>query len=77
VRDWVLGTNGEWTTMGIPSDGSYGIPEGTMFGFPVTTENGEYKIVQGLEIDAFSQERINLTLKELEEEKAGVAHLLS
>ena len=76
VRDWVLGTNGKWTTMGIPSDGSYGIPEGTMFGFPVTTENGEYTIVQGLEIDAFSQERINLTLKELEEEKAGVAHLL-
>ena len=61
----------------LPSDGSYGIPEGTMFGFPVTTENGEYKIVQGLEIDAFSQERINLTLKELEEEKAGVAHLLN
>ena len=77
VRDWVLGTGGKWTTMGIPSDGSYGIPEGTMFGFPVTTENGEYKIVQGLDIDAFSQERINLTLKELEEEKAGVAHLLA
>ncbi|MFL6674610.1 MAG: malate dehydrogenase [Massilia sp.] len=76
VRDWVLGTNGKWTTMGIPSDGSYGIPEGVMFGFPVTTENGEYKIVQGLAIDAFSQERINLTLKELEEERAGVAHLL-
>jgi malate dehydrogenase len=76
VRDWVLGTNGKWTTMGIPSDGSYGIPEGMIFGFPVTTENGEYKIVQGLEIDAFSQERINLTLKELEEERAGVAHLL-
>src|SRR3989441_4064648 len=50
VRDWILGTNGKWTTMGIPSDGSYGIPEGTMFGFPVTTENGEYKIVQGLEV---------------------------
>jgi malate dehydrogenase len=76
VRDWVLGTNGEWTTMGIPSDGSYGIPEGIIFGFPVTTENGEYKIVQGLQIDQFSQERINLTLKELEEERAGVAHLL-
>lgn len=76
VRDWVLGTDGKWTTMGIPSDGSYGIPEGTMFGFPVTVENGEYTIVQGLDIDAFSQERINLTLKELEEEKAGVAHLL-
>ena len=62
--------------MGVPSDGSYGITEGTMFGFPVTTENGEYKIVQGFEIDAFSQERINLTLKELTDEKDGVKHLL-
>jgi len=77
VRDWVLGTNGKWTTMGVPSDGSYGIPEGTMFGFPVTIENGEYSIVQGLEIDEFSQERINLTLKELTEEREGVAHLLA
>jgi malate dehydrogenase len=76
VRDWVLGTNGKWTTMGIPSDGSYGIPKDVMFGFPVTTENGEYTIVQGLEIDAFSQERINITLKELTEEKDGVKHLL-
>ncbi|MBW8900892.1 MAG: malate dehydrogenase [Massilia sp.] len=76
VRDWVLGTNGKWTTMGVPSDGSYGIPEGIVFGYPVTTENGEYKIVQGLEIDQFSQERINLTLNELTEERAGVAHLL-
>ncbi|MGI4849396.1 MAG: malate dehydrogenase [Janthinobacterium lividum] len=76
VRDWVLGTNGKITTMGVPSDGSYGIPESTMFGFPVTTENGEYKIVQGYDIDAFSQERINLTLKELTEERDGVKHLL-
>lgn len=76
VRDWVLGTNGKWTTMGIPSDGSYGIPKDVMFGFPVTTQNGEYTIVHGLEIDAFSQERINLTLKELTEEKDGVKHLL-
>jgi len=76
VRDWVLGTNGKWTTMGIPSDGSYGIPNDVMFGFPVTTQNGEYTIVQGLEIDAFSQERINITLKELTEEKDGVKHLL-
>jgi malate dehydrogenase len=76
VHDWVLGTNGKWTTMGIPSDGSYGIPEGIVFGFPVTTENGEYKIVQGLQIDAFSQERINLTLKELTEEREGVKHLV-
>ena len=76
VHDWHVGTNGKWTTMGVPSDGSYGIPEGIVFGFPVTTENGEYKIVQGLEIDAFSQERINLTLKELTEEREGVKHLL-
>jgi malate dehydrogenase len=62
--------------MGIPSDGSYGIPKDVMFGFPVTTENGEYKIVQGLEIDAFSQERINITLKELLEEREGVKHLV-
>jgi malate dehydrogenase len=76
VHDWVLGTGGKWTTMGVPSDGSYGIPEGIIFGFPVTCENGEYKIVQGLPIDEFSQERINKTLAELEEERAGVAHLL-
>ncbi|GGE64326.1 malate dehydrogenase [Massilia psychrophila] len=77
MHDWHLGTGGKWTTMGIPSDGSYGIPEGTMFGFPVTVENGEYAIVQGLAIDQFSQERINLTLKELTEERDGVAHLLA
>jgi len=76
IHDWVLGTGGKWTTMGIPSDGSYGIPEGVIFGFPVTTENGEYKIVQGLSIDAFSQERINVTLTELLEEQNGVKHLL-
>ncbi|MDX1670582.1 MAG: malate dehydrogenase, partial [Limnobacter sp.] len=76
VRDWVLGTNGEWVTMGIPSDGSYGIPEGTQFGFPVTCSNGKFEIVQGLEIDEFSQKCINKTLEELEGEKAGVAHLL-
>ena len=76
MRDWALGSKGKWVTMGIPSDGQYGIPKDTMFGFPVTTENGDYKVVDGLAIDAFSQERINLTLKELEEEKAGVAHLL-
>ncbi len=62
--------------MGVPSDGSYGIPEGIIFGVPVTTENGEYKRVEGLEIDAFSQERIDLTLKELLEEREGVKHLL-
>ena len=76
IRDWVLGTNGKWVTMGVPSDGSYGIPAETIFGFPVTCENGEYKIVQGLEIDAFSQERIDKTLAELQAEKDGVKDLL-
>jgi malate dehydrogenase len=62
--------------MGVPSNGEYGIPKGIVFGFPVTTENGEYKIVEGLEIDAFSQERINITLEELQGEADGVKHLL-
>jgi malate dehydrogenase len=76
IRDWVLGTNGKWTTMGIPSDGSYGIPKDVMYGFPVTCTNGQYEIVQGLPIDDFSREMMNKTLAELEEERAGVAHLL-
>ncbi|MFJ4294408.1 malate dehydrogenase [Cupriavidus sp. NPDC089707] len=76
VHDWVLGSNGRVVTMGIPSNGEYGIPADTMFGYPVTTANGKYEIVKGLEIDAYSQEKINITLKELEEEKAGVQHLL-
>jgi malate dehydrogenase len=76
IRDWVLGTNGRWVTMGIPSDGSYGIPQEILYGFPVTCANGQYSIVQGLEIDEFSRERMNATLKELEEERAGVASLL-
>jgi malate dehydrogenase len=76
MRDWALGTSGKWVTMGIASDGQYGIPKDVMFGFPVTTAGGEYKVVEGLAIDAFSQERINLTLKELLEEQDGVKHLL-
>ena len=76
IHDWVLGTNGKWVTMGVPSDGTYGIPEGVMYGVPVTCEGGEYKLVEGLAIDAFSQECINKTLKELQDEQAGVAHLL-
>ena len=76
MRDWALGTNGKWVTMGVPSNGDYGIPQDTMFGFPVTCEGGEYKIVEGLPIDAFSQECINKTLAELEGEKDGVKHLL-
>lgn len=76
MRDWALGTNGKWVTMGVPSNGEYGIPKDVIFGYPVTTENGEYKIVEGLDIDAFSQERIDFTLKELMEEQDGVKHLL-
>ena len=76
MRDWVLGTNGQWVTMGIPSDGSYGIPKDVIYGYPVTCANGEYQIVQGLEIDAFSRERMDFTLKELMEEQDGVKHLL-
>ena len=76
IHDWVIGSNGEWVTMGVPSDGSYGIPEEIVFGFPMTCENGEYTIVQDLPIDEFSQQRINQTLAELEEEKAEVSSLL-
>ncbi len=76
MRDWALGSNGKWVTMGVPSNGDYGIPKDVMFGFPVITANGKYEIVKGLEIDAFSQERIAKTLKELQDEQAGVAHLL-
>ncbi len=76
IRDWVLGTNGKWVTMGVASDGTYGIPEGIMYGVPVTCEGGEYHRVTGLEIDGFSRERMDLTLKELLEERDGVAHLL-
>ena len=76
MRDWALGTKGEWVTMGIPSQGWYGIPKDIMFGFPVTCDNGEYKVVEGLDIDAFSQECINKTLAELQGEQDGVKHLL-
>ena len=76
VHDWVHGTNGKWITMGIASDGSYGIPESIIYGFPVTCSGGKYQMVRGLEIDAFSRERMDLTLKELQEERDGVKHLL-
>ncbi len=76
MHDWALGTNGKWVTMGIASDGQYGIPKDTIFGFAVTCAGGEYQLVEGLEIDAFSQECINKTLKELQDEQSGVAHLL-
>jgi len=76
MRDWALGTGGRWVTMGIPSDGHYGIPKDVMFGFPVICEAGSYRIVEGLPVDAFSQQCIDKTLKELLDEQAGVAHLV-
>jgi malate dehydrogenase len=76
MHDWWLGSKGEWVTMGVVSDGSYGIPAGVVYGYPCTTENGEWKIVQGIEIDGFTREKMQVTLKELEEERAAVASLL-
>ena len=76
MRDWTFGTNGKWVTMGIPSDGGYGIPEGIIYGFPVTCSDGRYQIVTKLEIDAYSREKMDVTLKELQEERDGVKHLL-
>jgi malate dehydrogenase len=77
VRDWVLGSReGDWVTMGIPSDGSYGIAEGVIFGYPVTCRGGEYQVVQGLTLSDFSRARVDATLKELHEERDGVKHLI-
>lgn len=76
VRNWVHGTpDGDWTTMGVATDGSYGIPEGVYYGFPVTCSNGTYSIVQGLEISDFSRTRMDVSFKELLEERNGVQHL--
>jgi malate dehydrogenase len=77
VRTWTQGTvEGDWASMAVPSDGSYGIKEGVIYSFPVVCKNGDYKIVQGLEIDAFSRERLDATDKELREERDGVKDLL-
>jgi malate dehydrogenase len=77
IRDWTHGTrDGDWVTMGIPSDGSYGIPEGVLFGYPVTCRAGKYEIVKGIDLSEFSRKRIDATLKELHEERDGVKHLL-
>lgn len=77
IRNWSLGTNaGDWVSMGIPSDGSYGIPEGILYGYPVTCKNGQYEIVKGIELSEFSTARMQATLKELHEERDGVKHLL-
>jgi malate dehydrogenase len=77
VHDWLLGSDGKWVTMRIASDGSYDIPNDVIYGFPVVTNNGKYEIVKGLDIDAFSREKMNFTLKELTEEQDGVKHLLA
>jgi len=77
VRDWVKGTrDGDWVSMGIPSDGSYGIPEGVIYGYPVTCKGGKYEIVKGIDISDFSRKRMDATLKELHEERDGVKGLL-
>ncbi|MDP1647728.1 MAG: malate dehydrogenase [Rubrivivax sp.] len=76
MRDWALGTGGEWVTMGVPSNGEYGIPKDVMFGYPVTCDGGKYSIVPGLAIDEFSQTCIDKTLAELMGEQDGVKHLV-
>ena len=78
VRDWIDGTRpGNWVSMGVPSDGSYGIPEGVIYGYPVTCQGGRYKIVKGLQISDFSRARMNATLKELQEERDGIGNLIA
>ena len=77
VRDWALGTpEGDWVSMGIPSDGSYGIEPGVVYSYPVTCRGGRYEIVTGLEINEFSRERMDATDAELREERAAIEHLL-
>jgi len=75
MRDWALGTDGV-VSMGIYSDGSYGVAEGLIFSYPVTCAEGEWRLVEGLDIDPFSREKLNATEKELLEERDAVAHLL-
>jgi len=78
VRDWFRGSAaGDWLSMAVPSDGSYGIPEGVIYSYPVTTKNGDYQIVPGLSIDEFSRKRMDATLAELREERDGVKELLA
>jgi len=78
IRDWVMGTaDGDWTSMAIPSDGSYGIDEGLIYSFPVTCSSGEYSIMQGLDIDDFSRQKMDATMKELNEERDDVKDLLA
>ncbi|MGZ8230396.1 MAG: malate dehydrogenase [Burkholderiales bacterium] len=77
VRDWIYGTpDGDWVSMGIPSDGSYGIPEGVLYGYPVTCRDGRYEIVKGIELSDFGKARMQVTLKELHEERDSIKGLL-
>jgi malate dehydrogenase len=77
MRSWVLGTPaGDWVSMGVPADGSYGIAEGVLYGYPVTCKDGKYQIVKGIDVSEFSRKRMDATLKELHEERDGVKHLL-
>jgi malate dehydrogenase len=77
IRNWMYGTpDGDWVSMGLPSDGSYGIPEGVIYGYPATCRNGQYQIVQGLEVSDFAKTRMQATLKELHEERDSIKHLL-
>ena len=77
MRTWALGTDGDdWVSMGVPSDGSYGIAPGIIYSYPCRCKNGDYEIVQGLEIDAFSREKMDATERELREERAAVENLL-
>jgi malate dehydrogenase len=76
IRDWVHGTrDGDWVSMGIPADGSYGIPEGVIYGYPVVCRNGAYEIVKGIDVSDFSRTRMQATLKELHEERDAIKHL--
>ena len=76
VYNWVNGTpDGDWVSMGVPSDGSYGVEDGIISGFPCTCNGGEYTIIQGLELDSFSRERIDKSVAELADERSAVAQL--
>ena len=76
MRDWVLGTReGDWVSMGIPSDGSYGVDEGVICGFPVTCSGGSYQVVEGLDLDDFSRSKIDASVKELKEERDTISRL--
>jgi malate dehydrogenase len=77
MRDWALGTDGKWVSMGVASDGSYGIGEGVVYGYPCTCSGGKYEIVQGLPIDDFSRSRMSATEQELREERAAIEDLLA